>query len=73
MNANMVCVTSGVPIISSKLPQKEREVPYERYATERKGFWLNTSLSMNRFSRSQDIGTLELAGREGVRSEAQCL
>lgn len=34
----------------------EEEFSYERYATERKGFWLKTSLSMNRFSRSQDIG-----------------
>jgi hypothetical protein len=27
-----------------------------RYETERKGFWLKTSLSRNRLSRSQDIG-----------------
>lgn len=30
--------------------------PYERYETERNGFWLNTSLSKNLFSRSHDIG-----------------
>ena len=29
---------------------------HERYDTERKGFWLKTSLSRNRFSKSQDIG-----------------
>lgn len=28
---------------------------YDRYETERKGFWLKTSLSINRWSRSQDI------------------
>jgi hypothetical protein len=29
---------------------------HDKYATERKGFWLNTSLSMKRFNKSQDIG-----------------
>jgi hypothetical protein len=29
---------------------------HERYDTERKGSWLNTSLSKNLFNRSHDIG-----------------
>jgi hypothetical protein len=30
---------------------------YDKYATDKKGFWLKTSLSMKRFSKSHDIGT----------------
>lgn len=40
---------------------------HERYDTERKGFWLKTSLSRNRFSRSQDIGI----GCDGGRGRDQ--
>ena len=36
---------------------------HERYDTERKGFWLKTSLSRNRFSKSQDIGCDGVGGR----------
>ena len=30
-------------------------ITHERYDTERKGFWLNTSLSRNLFNKSHDI------------------
>lgn len=35
---------------------------YVRYETERKGFWLKTSLSKNLCKRSHDIGAGELSG-----------
>ena len=36
--------------------ERIRAGTHERYDTERKGFWLKTSLSRNRFSKSHDIG-----------------
>lgn len=36
-----------------------------RYETERKGFWLKTSLSKNLCKRSHDIGAGELSGSSG--------
>jgi hypothetical protein len=51
---------------------------HERYDTERKGFWLKTSLSRNRFSKSQDIccgrvwggGRLDSGGARRERSDS---
>jgi len=73
MNTDMVCVPSAKLLVSGFCLRKKGGAPYERYATGRKGFWLNTSLSINRFSRFQDIGNPELAGIEGGNNEAQCL
>jgi len=54
VDADMVCI----PPISYQFHSShcQRSISYDRYATERNGFWLKTSLSMNRLSRSQDIG-----------------
>ena len=63
-NSDMIGVSAVEGYQSRKINMKDWE-PYERYATERKGFWLKTSLSINRFSISHplDIGTA-LGGSE---------
>ena len=56
MDADMVRISSVFSISYIRATIIEKGRSYDRYATERNGFWLKTSLSMNLFSRSHDIG-----------------
>jgi hypothetical protein len=64
VDAYVVGITTASRTVSQRCAGKGSVGTHERYETERKGFWLKTSLSRNRFSKSQDIGC------DGVRGAA---
>jgi len=58
------CEGPRVSLFASGMPAIGWGQAYERYETERKGFWLNTSLSKNLLSSSHDIGYHRRFGAE---------